>query len=342
MVDATPKKTIDLRTVSFEVDPMVAHKIQMQMQDNQRFAQTINTNITKLFYDYLVYKVRMRENLNIALKGETRSGKSTAALSLGSFVSSMTRVPYTAYHICANESEYYSKVKNAKFSELYHIDEQKESKFGSGSFREEMGIMDIQNIIAKQCVHTIWIYPSDFIARNSVYGLETYGKDLKNKLIRCIIYDLRKTVMGMSIPLGYIIIPKLQDPAYQKLPEDKWSPYRLKNKHELKRGDFDSPLEEDYEKKKDEWISREQGREGAGFHHEERFKLGVWLGQQKQFKDLQKKSERTALCRQIFRDLTSAEVDELVVIADMGIDLKTIETIKKKQQADARKAGGGD
>jgi hypothetical protein len=41
---STPKRTIDLRTISFEVDrpngknhqvrqPMVAHKIQMQMQD---------------------------------------------------------------------------------------------------------------------------------------------------------------------------------------------------------------------------------------------------------------------------------------------------------------------
>jgi hypothetical protein len=114
---STPKRIIDLRTISFEVDPMVAHKIQMQMQDcgfadstqnrpeNPRFAQTINTNITKLFYDYIIYKVRMRENLNIAIKGETRSGKSTAALSIGSFISSMTRIPYTPYHICANESE---------------------------------------------------------------------------------------------------------------------------------------------------------------------------------------------------------------------------------------------
>jgi hypothetical protein len=335
------KRVIDLRTVSFEVDPMVAHKIQMQMQDNPRFAQTIHTNITKLFYDYIIYKVRMRENLNLAIKGETRSGKSTVGLSFGHFISSLTRVPYGAYHICANESEYYSKVKNAKFSELYHIDEQKESKFGSGSFREEMSIMDIQNIIAKQCVHTIWIYPSDFIARNSVYGLETYGKDLKNKLVRCIVYDIRRTVMGMSTPLGYIIVPKVQDPAHQNMPEEKWDKYRIKNKYELKRPDFDSQLEEDYEKKKDEWIEREKGREGAGFHHEERFKLGVWLGQQKQFMALEKKAERRALARQVFRDLTEAEVDEIVVIADMGIKPEDIEKLTKKKAADARKEVDG-
>lgn len=62
------------------------------------------------------------------------------------------------HHICSNESEYYQKVKTAKFNELYHkfhrmkdvmklgIDEQKEAKFGAGSFREEMGIMDCLDV----------------------------------------------------------------------------------------------------------------------------------------------------------------------------------------------------
>jgi len=277
----------------------------------------------------------MRENLNPAIKGETRSGKSTVALSLGNFVSSMTKVPYTEFNICANESEYYSKVKNAKFNELFHIDEQKESKFGAGSFREEMGIMDIQNIIAKQCVHTIWIYPSDFIARNSVYGLETYGKDMNNKLIRCLVYDVRKTMMGLATPLGYIIIPKLQDVSYTREPENKWSKYRLKNKYELERTDFHSKLEEAYETKKDIWIGKEQTRD-MGFHHEERFKLGVWLGQQKIFQEQKNKAQQHVIARQVFRDLTEQEIDETVEIARMGISNADLEKMRKKQQVEGR------
>jgi hypothetical protein len=54
-------------------------------------------------------------------------------------------------------------------------------------------------------------------------------------------------MMGLATPLGYIIIPKIQDPKYQQLPEDKWSKYRLDNKNKLKRTDFDSMLEESYE-----------------------------------------------------------------------------------------------
>ena len=157
--------------------------------------------------------------------------------------------------------------------------------------------------------------------------------------------------MGMATPLGYMIIPKIQDPTYQSIPETKWDKYRLNNKYKLKRPDFDSQLEESYEQtcisivpnwytvqKKDEWIEREKGREGAGFHHEERFKLGVWLGQQKQYTDHMKKAERRALSRQIFADLTEAEIDEIVVIADMGIKLEDIDRIKKKHHDDSRAA----
>jgi len=315
--------TIDLSNVNFQVDPMMEHKIQMQIQSNPRFAQIINLNITSKIYGYFNYKVRMRENLNIAIKGETRSGKTTVGLSWGVYISCITRMPYTVYHICANESEYYAKVKQAKFNELYHVDEQKEAKFGSGSFREEMGIMDIQNIIAKRCIHTIWIYPTDFIARNSIYGFETYGKDLKNKLIRCIVYDLRKSVLGVMQPLGYVIVPKYQDPNYQKIPEDQWSEYRYKNSHDLGRPDFDSLIEEHYEQKKDEWIIKEQKRE-VGYHHEERFKLGIWLRTRPEFMEAGNKKKQRIIARQLFRDLTEQEIDEVVEVARMEIGLEEL------------------
>jgi hypothetical protein len=54
-------------------------------------------------------------------------------------------------------------------------------------------------------------------------------------------------MMGLSTPLGYIICPKVQDPRYINLPEDRWSQYRLDNTHKLKRVDFESRLEELYE-----------------------------------------------------------------------------------------------
>jgi len=145
----------------------------LEKERRPEFARMLSMNISRQIFDYLRYKVKMRENVNVAFKGETRSGKSTAGLAISTFICSLTGVPLDVNkHICANESEtdfcesnhlqeYYQRVQNAEFNEVYQIDEQKEAKFGIGSFREEMSIQDIQNILAKKCIHTIWIYPTD-------------------------------------------------------------------------------------------------------------------------------------------------------------------------------------
>jgi len=323
---------INMQSVNFATDPLTEHKINQQMMKNQEFARIINTNITNKIYDYMKYKVQMKENINFALKGETRSGKSTVGLGMGIYISSLAGMPFMAdRNICKNESEYYEKVKHAKFNEVYQIDEQKEAKFGIGSFREEMSIMDIQNIIAKQCVHTIWIYPSDFIARNSTYGFETYGKDLANKLVRCIVYDLRKTMMGMMTPIGYCIIPKYQEPAYQQMPEDQWSKYRLKNKYELKRLDFDSQIEEDYEMKKDSWIEQEK-RGQAGSIAEQRLKIALWLKKQKIYEKATSRKKQIIVARQLFSQLTTAEIEEIVELTRMELDVEEVKKAQKKSE----------
>ena len=57
------------------------------------------------------------------------------------FISGLSGVQFTVDSICRNESDYYEKVKHAKFNQCFQIDEQKEAKFGIGAFREEMSIM---------------------------------------------------------------------------------------------------------------------------------------------------------------------------------------------------------
>lgn len=73
---------IDASKINFQVDPLSEHKIQMQMQKNPNFAQVIHMNITDKIYGYIQYKIRMRENLNLAIKGEELQGMSCLALSL--------------------------------------------------------------------------------------------------------------------------------------------------------------------------------------------------------------------------------------------------------------------
>lgn len=124
--------SVDPKQLNWNVDPMSEHKISMQMQQSARFAEILNVNITTQMYGYFAYKARMKENVNIGIKGETRSGKSTAGLSIAKYLSSLTGVPFTIHHVCKNESDFYQKLRNAKFGEVYLIDEQKETGIFAG------------------------------------------------------------------------------------------------------------------------------------------------------------------------------------------------------------------
>lgn len=135
-------------------------------------------------------------------------------------------------------------------------------------------------------------------------------------------------MLGIMSPLGIIYVPKYQDQKYQQIPESEWSQYRLDNKYKLNRPDFDSLTEELYEIKKDSWIHKEQNRD-YGFHHEERFKLGVWLRKQPDFMNAPNKKQQHIIARQIFRDLTESEVAELVEIARMDINLEEIDSMRE-------------
>lgn len=86
----------------------------------------------------------MRENINIAIKGETRSGKSTVGVAILAYVTMLTKTPLVIDKaLCANESEtltrlpseqeYYKKVQSAEFNDIFQIDEQKEISFGNPS-----------------------------------------------------------------------------------------------------------------------------------------------------------------------------------------------------------------
>jgi len=74
---------------------------------------------------------------------------------------------------------------------------------GLGSSTEMMQLKDIQNVIAKQNQHTIYITPRVFLETGASIGLTTWGRDSKNWLSRFLVYDLRNRTIPL---LGYLII----------------------------------------------------------------------------------------------------------------------------------------
>lgn len=150
---------------------------------------------------------------------------------------------------------------------------------------------------------------------------------------------MRKSMFGIQQPVGICIVPKYVDLVYQALPKEQWSDYRLKN-FELGRPDFDSLHEQKYEKRKDGWIEREQHGQ-VGYHHEMRYRDGVKLGELPVFQNAPNKKRQRIIARQMFRNMTEQEIDEIVEIARMGISFEDLQ-VALTGKAVQRPNNGGD
>lgn len=251
----------------YVVDPVRDRLIQENVRTNPAWQKAYYTDYTPIFLESLKMKVDYRENINIELKGDTRSGKSTGGIALALTISSMWNMPFSVDNICQDQSDLVKKLDTAEFGETFLVDEQKGELFGEGVTREAQQLGDIQNICAKNCNNMIWVYPTRFYGRRGQHGLEAFGKDSKNMFIRFLYYDMRGGGENYFYPKGYVEIPKFMEKAYMAMPKSKWSDYR-KGIHEQSRPDMHSFLEEEYEVKKDKWIKEVLKRQGSSRYQE--------------------------------------------------------------------------
>jgi len=249
-----PPKT----SVKWTSDPLRKAIENIDVQNSEVLRRALETDFTSTFIETLYKKAisTPAENINIEIKGETRSGKSSKGIFLGKLISYWHGLEFTEENILPNQSELVYKLKDAKWGETFLVDEQTTEAFGEGIYRETAQLGMNLNICAKMCNNLIFIYPPHFTMRNAPFGLETIAKDTRNKYIKSYYHDLRSKSFGYGgiWPRGYVILPKYQDQDYQNLNPKKWDAERLEHL-KVAGYDFDSKLEQNYEKKKDIWIN---------------------------------------------------------------------------------------
>jgi hypothetical protein len=166
--------------LEWHVDPVQEDQIVDKMQQSEAFAKCISLNKTPLFFEFLDYKTRYRENVGVEVKGGTRTGKSTGVTALSKYTSHLSCVPFTLWHVCANEIEYLEKLKTPQlpYGSVFQIDEQTETHTGAGSYSEMQVLEDMSNIIAKNQIHTFWCMEENTVIK-TLNGLIKI-KDLPN------------------------------------------------------------------------------------------------------------------------------------------------------------------
>jgi len=301
---------VNLKSIEWMIDPIQSYTIELKKQKLPIFAEALSRNLSGLYYQFLEYKVKLKENITLECKGVQRSGKTTGMISTAKYISRFTTVPFIPHYVCSNEQYYIQRVKNALDNQSLVIDEQLETHVGIGSYREMQYIEDLQNIIAKRCVHTMWIHPPEFVGRGGFYGLETVGRNFEYQLTRFLMYDLtQKTFGASSVPLGFVIIPKYRDPEFSKTYEE------LKDKH-----------------------IEDLRQENISVRQEHRLEEGFALARSKLFKKVKNNFQRLQIARNMFPMRTEGEYMELISIAKMNSDLditkEDFEEAKKQVQKD--------
>lgn len=202
-----PKSFLDkfeIKNVDFKVDEFEEMILQDVMRFDENTRVKLSRDVTKIFHNWMFGKIKKKENISLNVKGGTRSGKSVVTLK---FVNNNVRFynkPFdTKYIVCANQKEYRLKLNKASFGQSFQIDENAFANVGEGSMTESHQLKDIQNIIAKQNIHTYYITPKVFLPNNAELGLSYWGKDVNNWCSRFLLYSLRN---ANPILMGYVVI----------------------------------------------------------------------------------------------------------------------------------------
>lgn len=283
----------DLSKADFQIDALQNQILQSYIRLDPVFRKAFYTDFTAQFFQFLKDKANLKEPIYISCQGNVRGGKSSSMISVMAFLNSCFGKTPSVKYICANGMEFLEKIKTFQEEETtnccFLIDEEKMALFGVGSVSKKTKATDIMNIIAKRNVSIISINPVRFANEDGAfYGLRAFGRDFNQKLNRFMLYNLQEA--GNHRPLGLVYIPTYNVFLPKEIAE---------------------PLEHDYIKKKDEWISREMAGESDSLS-EIRRKYASKFVDDEIFKQIKKKNEKVAYISAILgSEWTKGEIDDI-------------------------------
>ena len=215
-------------------------------------------NVTNFFIKEMGEYIKDCRVWRIVLMGETRGGKSETAstiaklyvnifnqyLKKGRFKQididrylKLEPLKFNISHILGSQSDYIytlrkqQKEKKLSFGQVWQIDENRANVGGLGTYSETLDLGNINNIVAKFMQSELWLTPIKLQQRNAPYGLYVYKKDVTNRVNWCLLYKIHMGVKGGTefTFLGWVKIPLHHD----------------------------ENLRNEYNIKKNEWISHE-------------------------------------------------------------------------------------
>lgn len=301
------KFSFNLADANYEIDILQNELLMTYLRADPRFRRAFSRNYTSQFFQFLRDKSRLREPVHLSMIGQVRSGKSSIAISIATFLMACFGKKFSIDYVCANAYEFIEKLKAMPQEKLdnscFVIDEEKQAVYGIGSVAKKMKITDVANIIAIRGISTISLNPQMWANKSAFYGIRLFGRCFKTKTCRMMLYNLQAGGKQSELPMGNLYIPIFN----VFLPKD-----------------YAEELNKAYLEKKNAWVLNEQ-RGSGDVLYEIKKKSAESFVRDKQFLQITKKNEKeTYIAMKLGSEWTKSEISEIFQITkllEQGIDI---------------------
>lgn len=177
-------------------------------------SEAIQDDLTETFWKTIKGKIDARELINIAIRGEVRSGKSTVAIKLMYEINkylhsiglndNVLRIMNNL--IFSDQTEFLRFIDSNERNVAFVIDEfNSMAKTGLNATTEEALFDTFSDVFAGQYQHRMTVSPSNITDKNATIILDVIGKDEKQKIVRCKL-NYRDVVSGRPMVIGRVDI----------------------------------------------------------------------------------------------------------------------------------------
>jgi hypothetical protein len=205
---------------------------------------TMRYDFTNKFWNGLKDKLDHNELINIQIRGEVATSKSTAAMkimeTINKYLKATGKQPKTTSNydcICGDQIEFNRFINKGLTHTATVIDEYSEvAKTGLNATVEQAIFKHYSDIFAQKYLHRIACSPTTILDENAIIILEIIGKDTKQKITRAKLQYRHLTENNM-ITIGKIDInvnTTLKADYYRRYRKKKFARMTLLEKHGIR------------------------------------------------------------------------------------------------------------
>lgn len=202
----------------FTHSPIINKIHLIQIEFNMYLKQAMQRDLTDIFIQDLDFRVSNERNLDLVINGETGSGKSRLAMTIGHeiFIRAKKfnkKLKFNANNIVFTRTEWLEQSEKLTRGGTLIFDEDDQSKIGTGSLRQITEQERIEKTLRQSQYNFIFCSP---IVEQHVehYILQAFDMDFSKSLNRAVV--MKRDMTGMILPYGHVILKRHEIEGYEE------------------------------------------------------------------------------------------------------------------------------